>query len=162
MELLQDTHVWFAGSFAAFLVVVFVFGRRAILGKLDNRIAEIRSEIKTAEELYAEATRLLTEYQIKHEDAVREAAKIKAQAEKDAERIRRKSEDDLAEAMERRERQLEERLSRMRQSAIAEIQQYAAGLALQATAGIIAKKLDNKLDEKLVDRAIDNIREKLH
>jgi F-type H+-transporting ATPase subunit b len=160
--LLMDTHVWFAGSFVTFVILAFVFGRKAILGKLDGRIAEIRNEIQTAENLHREAQNLLTQYQIRHEEAVRDAAKIKAEAEKDAEKIRTKAEADMQDAMERREKQLEERLARMKQSAIAEIQQYAADLAAAATAEIIAKKLDKKSNEKLVDHAINKIGENLH
>jgi F-type H+-transporting ATPase subunit b len=162
MEILNDTHVWFAISFGIFLLVAFIYGRKAMLGKLDSRIAEIRNEIQTADALNNEAKQLLVQYQIRHEEAVRDAAKIKSEAEKDAEKIRAKAESDFADSMERREKQLEERLSRMKQSAIAEIQQYAADLAAAATAEIIAKKLDKKLNEKLVDRAIDNIDENLH
>ncbi len=162
MELLHDTHVWFAISFAGFIALVFVFGRKAMLGKLDARIAEIRSEIQTAEALHAEAKGLLVQYQIRHEEAVRDAARIKSDAEKNAEKVRAKAEADLQDALERREKQLEERLARMKQSAIAEIQQYAADLAAAATAEIIAKKLDKKSNEKLVERAIDKIGENLH
>ncbi|MGB4106749.1 MAG: hypothetical protein WBK55_03010 [Alphaproteobacteria bacterium] len=162
MELLHDTHVWFAISFAGFLALAFVFGRKAMLGKLDARIAEIRSEIQTAEGLNAEAKQLLVQYHMRHEEAVRDAARIKSEAEKDAEKIRIKADADLQESMERREKQLEERLGRMKQSAIAEIQQYAADLAAAATTEIIAKKLDKKLNEKLVDQAINKIGENLH
>lgn len=162
MDFLHDAHYWFAASFIVFVVGVTIVGRKAIVGKLDGRIAEIRNEIKTAEGLYAEASELLAQYQRRHEDAVREARKIKAEAEEHAEEVRRLAEAALAENLERRERQLEERLSRMKQSAIAEIQQYAADLATQATAEIIAKKLDQKTNEKLVDRAIDKLGENLH
>lgn len=160
--LLHDANFWVAISFTVFTVGAFFAGRKAILGKLDARIAEIRNEIQVAENLQNEAKQLLVQYQMRHEEAVRDAARIKAEAEKDAEKIRAKSEADLQDAMERREKQLEERLGRMKQSAIAEIQQYAADLAAAATAEIIAKELDKKSNEKLVDRAIDKIGENLH
>jgi F-type H+-transporting ATPase subunit b len=162
MELLQDTHVWFAASFIAFLVFVLLRGRKAILGMLDERIAGIRNEISTAEALYAEARQMHSEYQQKHENAVRDAARIRQDAVKNAAEISRQAEADLIEAMERREKQLEDRLARMKQSAISEIQQYAADLAAAAAAEIIAKKLDKNLNEKLVDRAIEKIGGNLH
>lgn len=160
--LLHDANFWVAISFAVFTVGAFLAGRKAILGKLDAKIAEIRNEIETAEGLHNEAKGLLAQYQVRHEEAVRDAARIKSAAEKDAESLRAKAEADLQEAMERREKQLEERLARMKQSAIAEIQQYAADLAAAATAEIIAKKLDKKSNEKLVDHAISKIGESLH
>ncbi len=162
MELLHDTHVWFAASFAAFVILAFFAGRKAVIGKLDARIAEIRNEISTAEALYAEARQMHLEYQQKHEVAVRDAARIREEAVKNAAEISRQAEADLIESMERREKHLEERLSRMKQSAISEIQQYAADLAAAAAAEIIAKKLDKNLNEKLVDRAIEKIGENLH
>lgn len=161
-ELFQDTHVWFAFSFVLFALVAWFAARKKITGALDARIAIIRNEVQNAENLYAEATHLLTQYQHKHDEAIREAHQIKAEAEKDAEKIRAQADKDLAESMARRERQLEERLGRMKQSAIAEIQQYAADLAAAATAEIIAKTLDKSANEKLVDRSISKIGEKLH
>jgi F-type H+-transporting ATPase subunit b len=162
VEFFNDAHNWFAISFAVFAILAFVMGRKAIVGKLDARIAEIKNEIQTAESLYAEATHLLAEYQQKHEHAIRDAARIKEQAQKDADQILQKAQADLIENLERREKQLEERLGRMKQSAIAEIQQYAADLAAAATAEIIAKQLDKKSNEKLVDKAISKIGENLH
>ncbi len=162
MELLQDTHNWFALSFVVFLAVAWVFGRKAVLGALDSRIAVIRDEIKAAESLHAESKHLLAEYQMKHESAVRDAAKIAAEARKDADKIRIEAEAALEESIRRREKQLDERLSRMKQSAIAEIQQYAADIAAQATAEIIAQKLDGKTDSRLIDRAIGAIGKNVH
>lgn len=161
-ELLQDTHVWYAISFVTFALLVMMYGRGAINAKLDSRIAEIKSEIKTAEELFAQSSQLLAEYQQKHTEAVRECARIKANAEQEADAIRKQAEAEMIASMERRERQLEERLSRMKQSAISEIQQYAADLAAAAAAEIIAKKLDQKTNEKLVDRAIEGVGKNLH
>jgi F-type H+-transporting ATPase subunit b len=157
MEFLQSNYFWFNASFAVFLVIAYKFGKGAVISLLDGRIEGIRKEIESAESLRVEAQELLAQYQRKHKDAVKDAQAIVATAEKQAEEIRKKAEEDLNETVERREKQLQERLKRMEQAATEEIRQYAASLALDATAEIIAKELDKKTNEKLVDASIKGI-----
>ncbi len=154
MELLQDTHVWFAISFAGFAVLAWFLARPKILGALDAKIAKIREEITVAENLKRDAEHLMAEYQAKQHDAGREAQRILKHAQKNVEQIYQQAEMNIADTMQRREKQLNDRLERMKQNAMAEIQQYAADLATRATAEIIAEKLDKKANENLVDRAI--------
>lgn len=162
MALFLDTHVWYAISFFAFAFIVYKFGKPAILKYLDDQIQAVREELKTAEGLRIEAQDLLAQYQRKHRDAVEEAQIIIKNAQNHAEEITRKAEADLDEAMARREKQLQERLTRMKEAAIGEIQTYTANLAIEATAEIIAEKLDKKTNETLVESSISNIGQKLH
>lgn len=162
LEFFQDTNTWITISFVVFAFIVFKGGKGALLGMLDSRIAQIKQEIEMAENLRVEAQELLAQYQRKHRDAVKDAEEIIANAKDHAEHIREKAEKDLDEQMNRREKQLKERLARMEQSAIQEIQKYAADLAIQATAEIIAEKLDKKTNEGLVDDAIKGIGENIH
>ena len=157
MNLLLDAHTWVAVSFVVFFGILMKYGKGALLGMLDKRIQEIKDEIKNAEALRIEAQELLAQYQRKHRDAMQESKKIIDNAQKQAEKIREQAEADLSESMERREKQLKERLQRMEQSAINEIQKYAADLAIQATAEIIASKLDKTANDRLVDNAIRDV-----
>lgn len=162
MELLQDTHVWYAISFVVFLGLVWKFGRHAILGNLDRRIDAIRKEIKTAETLRIEAQELLAQYQRKQRDALKDAERIINTARTNAEELRRKAEADLNESINRREAQLKERIERMEQSAVQEIQAYASELAMKAAQEIIIEKLDKKTAEKLADQSIQDVAKNLH
>ena len=162
MEFFAETSNWLLISFVIFAVILWRAAKGAVIRMLDGRIETIREELQTAENLRVEAQELLAQYQRKHRDAVKDAENIVNKAERHAEEIRRKAEADLKETMERREKQLKERLVRMEQSAIAEIQKYAADLAIEATAEIIANKLDKKSNEKLVDQSIKDIGKNLH
>ena len=162
MNFLNDPYIWLVFSFAIFCGILWKKGKGAFLALLDKRIELIREEIKTAENLRTEAQELLAQYQRKHRDALKDAEKIISNAEKQAAAIQQKAESELNESIERRERQLKERLERMEQSAINQIQAYAADLAIKATAEIIAHKLDKKANEKLVDQAIKDIDKNLH
>ncbi len=162
MSLLLDTNFWYAVSFVMFAFVVLKFGKPVVLKYLDDQIQAVREELKTAESLRIEAQDLLAQYQRKHRDAVEEAQIIIKNAQNHVEEITRKAEADLDETMARREKQLQERLARLKETAIAEIQNYTANLAIEATAEIIAEKLDKKTNETLVEGSIQDIGRKLH
>lgn len=162
MEFLHDTHIWLVLSFVIFLALAWKFGKAAILGALDGRIETIRKDIETAENLRVEAQELLAQYQRKQRDALKDAEAIIETAKNNAEEYRKQAESELTEAMKRREKQLKERLKRMEQNAVQEIRQYAAELAIEATAQIITDKLDKDTNEKLVGQAIENIEKNIH
>ncbi len=162
MELLADEHTWLVISFLAFLGIAWRLGKDKILALLDDKIEEIRKEIETAESLRIEAQEMLAQYQRKHRDAITESKKIIADAKKQAEAIHKQAGKDLEETLERRELQLKDRIKRMEQSAVQEIQNYAADLAMNAATEIITDKLDKKTGEKLVDQSIKNLSKQIH
>ena len=162
MELLYDTHTWFAISFVIFAFIVWRLGKDAIIKMLDGRIETIRKEIQTAEGLRVEAQELLAQYQRKQRDAMKDAEKIIADAREQAEMHQKQAEEDLKATMSRREAQLKGRLERMEQSAIQEIQAYATDLALKAATEIITEKLDKKTSESLVEQSIKDVGKHLH
>lgn len=157
MELLQDAHVWVLISFLLFAAVAFRFGASKFTSMLDGKIEAIRDDIKTAENLRIEAQELLAQYQRKQRDAAKEADQIVSSARKAAEMIRKEADTELQETMARKEAQLSERLARMEESAKAEIQTYAAELAVKATREIIASRLDQAANDRLVDQSIKAI-----
>ncbi len=162
MELFHDTGIWLLASFAAFLFIMWKFAFGKIIAMLDKRIQDIKSELETAENLRIEAQELLAQYQRKHRDALKDAEDIIANAAAQAKHIQKQAETDLHETMKRRENQLAQRLTRMEESAIAEIQSYAADLAMNAAAQIIADKMDKKTSDDLVKKSISSVSGKLH
>lgn len=162
MDFLLDSNIWYVVSFAMFAAVIWKFGKPAIVSYIDGRIEAIREEINTAENLRTEAHELLAQYQRKHRDAVQEADSIIKTAQQHADEIRIKADADIKETIERREKQLQERLKRMELSAIDDIKAYTANLAIEATAEIIADKLDKKTGEALVEQSIKELGQKPH
>lgn len=157
MAILQDATIWVLFSFIIFCIMGWKFGKNPILGALDKKIAAIRKEIETAESLRVEAQELLAQYQRKQRDAAKESEQIVETAKKHAREIQKNAEKALKEQMVRREEQLTERIKRMEENAIQEIHAYAAGLAVKATAEIIAKELDKDANTRLVEQSIRNV-----
>jgi len=162
MELLTDEHIWLVISFILFLALAWRYGKGPVVKGLDGRIEEIQKEIATAESLRIEAQELLAQYQRKHRNAMKDAEKIIANAREHALATRRQAEEDLKNTLDRREQQLKERIVRMEQSAVQEIQSYAADLAMKAASEIINDKLDKKTGEKLIDQSITDLPRQIH
>lgn len=162
MEILHDSYTWLILSFVLFCFILVKFGKKAFVAMLDSRINLIKSELETAEGLRVEAQEMLAQYQRKHRDAVKEAEGIIAEAESHAIEIRKNAEAELKETIARREQQLKERLATLEAQAIAEIQKHAAELSINATAQIIAEKMDKKASDKLVDDAIKHVSKQIH
>lgn len=157
MDFLNDATNWVALSFLIFAVIFAKVGWGKVTAMLDARIADIASELESAEKLHREAAELLQDYQNRQRDALKEAAEITARAQQQAEIIRAKAEADLQDTMARREKQLVERLERLEKSAEAEIRLVTAQLAIKASDAVIRKSLDGKAQSALVDHAIKSL-----
>lgn len=158
-QLSHNTTLWVAFAFAIFVAIFAKFAVKPILAALDKKIAEIKSEIETADRLKKEASALLAELQQQQRDAAASAAQIIEQAKASAAGVQKAAEKELAETMARREAQLADRLKRIEEKAIADIQNHAADLAMEATREIVAKTLD---DKKLIDQAIQSVGKSLN
>ena len=158
MEILShNTTAWVGISFVVFVFLVVKLAGAKITGALDARIAQIKTDIETAERLKKEAQDLLVEFQTKQHEAEGMAARIIEDAKASARLVHEAAEADLAISMERREAQLVERLKRMEEKAIIDIKNHAADLAIKATREIVVESIDNKAGDKLIDQAIQSV-----
>jgi F-type H+-transporting ATPase subunit b len=156
------TTIWVAISFVIFVALAVKLAGKKVTGALDTKIAAIRSEIETAEKLRAETQALLADFQKKQQDAQAEANRIVEAAKASAKQIQQSAEADLDESMARREAQLMDRLKRVEEKAMADIQNHAAELALQATREIVAKSMDEKTGKSLIDQAVASVAKHLN
>jgi F-type H+-transporting ATPase subunit b len=161
-DLLHNTNFWVAISFVLFILLAVKAGGKKITGALDSKIASIKAEIETAEKLRAETQSLLADIEQKQRDAQAEASRIVEAAKASARQIQLSAESDLDEAMARREAQLMDRLKRVEEKAMADIQNHAAELALQATREIVIKSMDNKTGSGLIDQAVASVSKHLN
>lgn len=160
--ILHDPTVWVALSFAVFVILAFVLGRKMIVASLDTKIAKIREEIETSDRLRTEALDLLAQYQQKQKNAQLEADRILTDAATQAKVMQAKLDAEFEESMARREQMLKERIVRMQDQARDDIRRYAAELAMSATAEIISQKMDQTRASGLVDQSISKVSDQLN
>ena len=160
--LAHDTALWVAISFVLFCLVAFKLGRKSVLSGLDGKINEVKQEIETAERLRVESQELLAQYQRKQRDAEKESEAIIAHAKEQAKILQKEAETELSDLMDRREVQLKERIQRIEESAIADIRNQAAELAVAATTEVIIQTLDKKAGATLAEHSIQSVAKHLN
>jgi len=87
MELLLDAHFWVGVAFVIFLGVLIVAGVHKFAWKaLGDAGEKVRAQLAEADELRAEAQRLLDNIKVEREAAEKHAAEMMANAEEQAKR----------------------------------------------------------------------------
>lgn len=162
MELLQEPEVWVATAFVIFLVLASKPILRALAKALDDRAAKIRADLAEAEKLRGEAERLLSDYQRRQREAMKEADAILAHAKAEAERIRRDAAATIEAALKRRERQALEQIAQAEAQAVAEVRNQAIDLAVLGAQKALAAGLDPTRASGLVDQSLAELERRLH
>jgi F-type H+-transporting ATPase subunit b len=150
--LMQNPMFWYAVAFGIFIVLVVVFGRKAILGWLDGEISKIRAELDQASRLRSEAEATLAEYQKKYAEAMADAKSIVAHAQEEAGRLKTEAEADLKEALARQEQQATARIRLTETEAVASVRAAAIDLAMDIARKTLADQA--KDSSVLTDQAI--------
>ena len=153
---------WVAIGFVLFVVAVGKPLWKAITGALDGRARRIARELDEAERLRHEAQALLTDYQSKHAEAVKEAGAIVTRAQEEAERLAREGAARLEADLKRREQLALQRIAEAERQAMEEVRGAAVDVALAATRALLERKLDDAGQARLVDAAIRELPGKLN
>jgi F-type H+-transporting ATPase subunit b len=159
---LTSPETWVALAFIVFVALVWKPVQKAILSALDDRTARIQKELSEAARLREETQALLTQYQAKHRDAMREAEGIIAHARGEAERLSQQAARDLEASLKRREELAMQRIAQAEQQAAADVRTAAVDVAIAATERLLREKLDTAKSDALIDQAIKELPTKLH
>jgi F-type H+-transporting ATPase subunit b len=159
---LTSPETWVAAAFILFVVLVWKPVSKVVVSALDDRAARIEKELSEATRLRDEAQALLTQYQQKHRDALKEAEGIVAQARSEAERLSQQAARDLETALKRREELAMQRIAQAEQQAAADVRAAAVDVAIAATQRLLKEKVDGAKGDALIDQAIKELPAKLH
>lgn len=161
-HILSAPETWVAVAFVIFVVLVWKPAQKALLSGLDARAARIEKELSEAARLREEAQALLTQYQHKHRDAMKEADQIIAHAREEADRLAQQAARDLEVSLKRREELAMQRIAQAEQQATADVRAAAIDVAIAATERLLKDKLDGAKGDALIDQAIKELPAKLH
>src|SRR5689334_25127972 len=137
----HDPLFWVALSFVVFVALTLYYGVPAIVTKsLDDRADSIRKELDEARQLREEAQALLSDYQRKAREAVKEAESIIEQAKIEAEALAADARKSLTESLERRSKIAEEKIAHAEAQALSEVRSTAVDTALAAAHEILKSR----------------------
>ena len=162
MELLLDAHFWVGVAFVVFLGVLVMAGVHRLIWKaLGDAGAKVRAQLAEAEDLRAEAQRLLDNIKVEREAAEKHAAEMLANAEEQAKRLQVEANAKLAEQIERRGQLAERRIATAEAQATADVKAAAAELAAEMAERILSQRIAGAKTDPLIDAAITQLAGKL-
>ncbi len=161
-QILSDPTFWVMIAFILlFGVLVYLKVPGTIGRQLDNRATQIESDIREAEKLREEAQELLATYERKQKEALKEAEAILESARDEAKRLGEHGKERLTQALARREKMATDRIAQVEAQAIDEVRQAAVEIAIDATRILVAAEAKTTGD-RLIDDAIGDLGKKLH
>jgi F-type H+-transporting ATPase subunit b len=162
MELLLDAHFWVGVAFVIFLGALILAGVHKFAWKaLGDAGDRVRAQLAEADELRAEAQRLLDNIKVEREAAEKHAAEMMANAEEQAKRLQVEANAKLAEQIERRGQLAERRIATAEAQATADVKAAAADLAAQMAERILSQRVAGAKTDPLIDSAIGQMAGKL-
>lgn len=162
MSLFATPEFWVLSAVVIFFgLLAYLKVPAAIAGALDARAERIQAELDEAQNLRAEAERLLTQIKAQREETERLAADMLAQAKDDAERMRQDAAVKLEEQIVRRTEMAERKIATAEAQAMSDVKAAAAELAAEAARTVLAGRLAASSSDPLVDKAISQMAAKL-
>ena len=143
-----DATFWVGISFILFFVgLVYLKVPQKVNEVLENLILNIKNEIDESEKLRAEAKILFDKSQIKLESAQDESKKIIEAAKKESENLIIEMNDKFHKSSEIKKNLIKNKISQMKESALKEIKDNSARLAVASVKKLISNSIDkSKLD----------------
>lgn len=148
---------WKALVFLLLLGLLYKFAWKPITTALSEREETIDSSIKRAERALAEARQIQAENEKARRQAEQEAQRVLRDAREAADRVRSEEVDKTREQIRHMKELAEADIEREKQSALDELRDEVAELAIQAAEKILDETLDRNRQRKLVDRFIERL-----
>lgn len=150
-------------AFLVFIAVLVYFKVPSMLmGLLDKRAEDIRSELDEARALREEAQSLLASYERKQKEVQEQADRIVAHARDEAMTAAEAAKADIQASIARRLQAAEDQIASAQANAVREVRETAISVAVAAAGDIIAKDMTAARRGTLIDDAIKTVGDKLH
>lgn len=161
-SMFADPHFWVNLGGLIFLAYAGPKIWKVVASMLDQRAMKIKADLDEAQKLKDEAQALLSEYQRKQKDALKEATEIIETAKSVAQRQARDAAANLDAALVRREKLSLEKIAQAEAAALAEVRREAVDVAAQAARLLMVQQLDAARSSALIDAAISDVDKRLH
>lgn len=149
--------IWTFITFALLLWLLKKFAWKPLLGALESRENKIREDLQKAEDARTGAEQLLAEHRKLLLNSEVEARKILDEAKSTAEMIKQGIVDSAHEQARQLTAQAKAEIQREKDTALSELREEVADLAIRAAGKILGEELDAAKHRKLVDEFIGKL-----
>lgn len=163
MDIVYNTSFMAGVSLFLFFALLAYLGVHKFLGKkLDDRAADIRSELDEAKRLREEAQEIFAEFERKQKAVEGQAQEIVAHAETEAAAAAERAKADIAQSIERRLKAADDQIALAESNAVKEVKDTAVTVAIEAAQEVLTAKLGPEQAQAMVENAIKDVGKRLH
>ncbi|MEJ7844910.1 MAG: F0F1 ATP synthase subunit B [Acidimicrobiales bacterium] len=149
--------IWGAIGFVVVLLFISRFGLPAIKAGMNARTERIRTDLNQAESVKNEADQVLSEYRAQLADAKAESGRIIEAARQQADTIKTEQEERLKAELATMREQATADVTAAKTSAIADLRDEVASLAIGAAEVVVQRNLDRDTQTALVEQYIAQV-----
>lgn len=160
---LRNTDLIVFLGFVIFVGILIYFGVPGMItALLDKRAEDIRRDLAEARRLREEAQELRASFERKRAEVKGQAERIVERARADAELAAKQARADLEFSIQRRLKAAEEQIASAEAAALREVRNRAVGVAVAASAELIAANLSRADTKRLIEDSIQTVSARLH
>lgn len=148
---------WTAVVFLVVLGILWKYAWGPIAEALDTREEHIDESLQRAEVALAEAKKVQSENTESRREAEQQSQRIVHEARAAAEELREEERQNTREQIRRMQEQAQKEIEREKQSALDDLRDEVAVLAIQAAEKILQENLDDTRQRRLVDEFISDL-----
>ena len=157
LNVLDNATLWVAISFIIFVILVFKPLKNMMLTSLDNKIAELKSQLEESKKLKEEAEKLLNVQKKKYEDTLSKIKKLNDDAIYESKIIKKKIEEDIKNSLSRKEEGYKQLSSQMELKVRGDLKNEIINKTLIYTEFKIKKKLKKSHNSKLINDSLSKL-----
>lgn len=155
--LFANPNFWLGVAFVIFLIIALKPIVKIVLSMLDGRIQEVEERMQEAIKLKEEALEMRAQAERMQHEAVEEAKRLIAYAEKDAELIQSQGLENLQKTIEKKQASVKQRIQMMEDRALADLRNQTAHISGQALNQLIDENFSDSDDDALIDETIEKL-----
>ena len=156
-NILDNATLWVAISFIIFVFLVFKPIKNMMLTNLDNKIAELKSQLSESKKLKEDAEKLLTEHNKKYKETLIKIKKINEDAIYESKIIKKKVEEDIKNSLLRKEKGFKQLSSQMELKVKEDLKNEIIKKTIYYTEFKIKKKLKKTHNSKLINESLSKL-----
>ena len=157
LNVLDNATLWVAISFVIFVILVFKPLKNMMLTSLDNKIAQLKSQLEESKKLKEEAEKLLNVQKKKYEDTLSKIKKLNDDAIYESKIIKKKIEEDIKNSLSRKEEGYKQLSSQMELKVRGDLKNEIINKTLIYTEFKIKKKLKKSHNSKLINDSLSKL-----
>ena len=157
-----DATFWVAISFVIFVGgLIYLKVPQKINEQMNNMISVIKNEIEEAEKLKNETKKLLSDSQLKIENAHKESEKIINTAKTESEKIIIEMNEKFFQSSENRKKITEQKIVQIKNDAIKDIKDASVEIAIESASKIIRTSIDKSKLDAFFKRNLEQVKNSL-